>query len=240
MLFARKRSHFKNESLSINSGEISIESVTEMKYLGITLDKHLSFETHINKIINNVTQRTCILWKIRSYILESLAQYLYITLIHPLYQYCDFILDGCTATLQNRVKVSQNSALRAVKTCGPDYPTQKLHDDLMIDYLKTSQQKSTLKIVYRGVQDLGPDNLNNLFEIYQPTRSLRSESKNLLLPPVSRTKFSEADIAIRGCKYWNPLNDDYKTCETLEQFHISWYVHDFFCRILLNDIHPDF
>ena len=72
-----------------------------------------------------------------------------------------------------------------------DYPTAHLFSELMIDKLDVARQKSTLKIVYRGVHDQGPDNLNELFNIYTPGRHLRSENQLLLLPPVTRTKFAE-------------------------------------------------
>ena len=86
-----------------------------------------------------------------------------------------------------------------------DYPTKQLHDDLEIDNLSTSRMKSTLKVVHRGIHNQGPDNLNNLFVVYTPGRALRSESLSLLLPPRTRLKHSENDIAFRGCLYWNQI-----------------------------------
>ncbi len=116
-----------------------------MKYLGVHLDKHLTSESHIKKLINKVSQRTHVLWKICNYIPETLARYLYTTLIHPLYLYCDFIYDGCSITMQNKLQTSQNAALRAVKKCRQDYPVQKLHDDLSIDFFESLSTKVDTK-----------------------------------------------------------------------------------------------
>ena len=205
MLFCSNRSSYKHDKLSITDGSERIEEVDTFKYLGLHLDKHLCFDKHIDKIVGKVNQRTGILWRMRNFINQPLAKYLYQTLIHPVFQYCDFLYDGCSITLKQKLQVSQNSALRAVRKCARDYSTKQLHEDLEIDTLSISRMKSTLKVVHRGVHNLGPTSLNNLFEIYTPGRALRSENLCLLLPPRSKLKQSENDIAIRGCHYWNDI-----------------------------------
>ena len=70
-----------------------------MKYLGVNLDKHLSFEMQTDKIVTKVNQRTGLLWKLKSFINEALAKYLYLTGIHPLFLYCDSVYDGCTTAI---------------------------------------------------------------------------------------------------------------------------------------------
>ena len=111
--------------------------------------------------------------------------------------------------------MAQNSSLRAIKCCRYDYPSDRLHDDLQIDYLTDIRKKNAIKIVYRGLYDQGPPALNSLFEFYEPTRSLRSENKLQILPKKTRTVFAENDLAVRGSKYWNGINDTAKTSATL-------------------------
>ena len=153
----------------------------------------------------------------RSFIDENPAKYLYNTLIHPLYGYCDFIYDGCNQSQENILQIAQNNALRAVKKCQRDYPTSLLHSNLMIDDLKTCRIKSTLKIVYREVHNQGPPELNQLFNLYIPGRSLRSEQNLCLTIPRTNTKFSERDIAFTGCHYWNSVSYDIKNVSSLNQ-----------------------
>ncbi len=218
MLLCHSRSPLANTTLHINCGETIIEPVRTMKYLGIHLDNHLSFNEHIENTIKKVNQRTRIMWKVRNFIDLNLATYLYKTLIHPLYTYCDFVYDGCNASNKLKLEISQNAALRAVNKSPYDYPIARLHDDLEIDNLTTSRQKSTLKIVYRALSNTGPERLNNMFTVYEPNRQLRSANEKLILPPKTRTKFAENDIAYRGCTYWNPMPLEGKYIETLDQF----------------------
>ena len=56
-----------------------------------------------------------------------------------------------------------------------------------------------------------------MFNLYQPTRSLRYENQMLLLPP-KNTKSCDKDIAIRGCYYWNDLPGNIKAADSIDCF----------------------
>ena len=99
-----------------------------------------------------------------------------------------------------------------------DYPVKRLHEELEIDNLSVIRQKSTLKMVYRGLKNKGPTSLNNMFNFYTHARSLRSENQLLLLPPKTRLKYTERDISFRGCLYRNPVPIETKQSENLESF----------------------
>ncbi len=126
----------------------------------------------------------------RSFISEPLAKYLYTTLIAPNFMYCDFVYDGTTANNKQKLQTIQNASLRAIKRTKLEYPVKRLHDELEIDFLEVSRKKSTLKLVYRGANNIGPAVLNKLFNKYSPTRHLRSEEQNSIIIPKTRLKFS--------------------------------------------------
>ena len=177
MLISGKQSPFRNFSLdNKDNRNISMDNADTINYL-IEINSHLTFEAHTNKLLQKVNQRTKILWKMRAYINESLAKYLYTTLINNLFAYCDFINYGCSTDISCWLQVAQNGALRAIKNCKIEYLMVKLHDELEIDYLCDSHKKSTAKMVYQGIHNLGPMENNNMFEMYQLNHPLRSESQ---------------------------------------------------------------
>ena len=90
-----------------------------------------------------------------------------------------------------------------------------------IDNLTTARRKSTIKMVYRGYTKTGPPELNSMFAQYLPNRSLRSEDQMLILPPVSKLKFTDRDIAVRGCNYWNPLPLSTKSNKDLKELKLK-------------------
>ena len=74
-----------------------------MKYPGLHIDKFLSFDVHIDKIVKKVNQRNRILWKLSNFIPETLAKYLYQTQIHPIFSYCDFLYDGTSVANKQKL-----------------------------------------------------------------------------------------------------------------------------------------
>ena len=106
------------------------------------------------------------------------------------------------------------------KKCSQGLPSNQLHKSLELDILEIVRIKSTLKIVYRGVHSPGSPDLNFMFEIYKPTRPLRSDTKSLLLQPQTKTLFAQNDIATRGSKYWNFTNQGLKETPTLDQYKL--------------------
>ena len=155
------------------------------------MDKHLSFDAHIENIVKKVSQRNRLLWKMRNFIPESLAKYLYTTLISPIFSYCDFIYHGTTSSNKQKLQIIQNASLQAVKRTRLEYPVVRLHDELEIDFLSDMRKKSTLKLVYRGVINMGPNILNDFFNEYVPARPLRSAGKHQLVVPKTKLQFSD-------------------------------------------------
>ena len=51
-----------------------LEKVDMKKYLGVHIDKNLTFDDHTQYIIKMVNQQTKLAWKMRNYIDESLAK----------------------------------------------------------------------------------------------------------------------------------------------------------------------
>ncbi len=218
MLLCNKHSYLRNFSLDVAVNSTEIESVDHIKYLGVYIDRHLSFDELVNHIIKKWNQRDRLLWKIRSCIPESLAKYLYKTLINPLFAYGDFVYDGTSMENEQKLQICQNNFLRAIQKCAYDYSIAKLHDELEIDTLATGRKKSSLKMVHRGLYNTGPEGLNNIFNFYQPKRALRSECQFLTLPTKTKTKFGDQDLVIRGNRYWNSIALELRQTVSHDQF----------------------
>ena len=90
MLFSGSRSRHRNGKLNVLTSRYDdtvLEQVTCTKYLGVELDEHLTFVDHIvdhiDKLCRKIKSRTGILWRMRHFINENLANDLYQSLIHP-------------------------------------------------------------------------------------------------------------------------------------------------------------
>ena len=70
LLFTGKRIPCKldNGSLELKLVNSDIEQVDSQKLLGVTIDKHLSFDVHVEELCKKLSQRIAVLRKIRRFI----------------------------------------------------------------------------------------------------------------------------------------------------------------------------
>ena len=65
------------------------------KYLGIVIDQHLSFNNHIEHVVNKVSTKLCVFRNLRISVPMAGAERLYKTMILPIFDYCDLAWHGC-------------------------------------------------------------------------------------------------------------------------------------------------
>ena len=126
MLFSTSQNPLRNIPLGIKQphGNRYIDQVSEYKYLGIWLNPHLKFETHMSKVCSKVKARTGILWHVHMhpFIGQSLAHDLYNSLIEPHFTFGDVIYDGGAKKGKIKLQSHQNMALRAVLNVNAYFP----------------------------------------------------------------------------------------------------------------------
>ena len=113
MLFSSNQSHLKEQNSMVMVNGETLESVHSFKYLGVEIDRHLSFEKHVNRICCKVNQQTGLLWRIRPFITTPLAKELCVSLIEPHFLYSDFIYDGCSKS--SSVKLYRSVKIRPLE-----------------------------------------------------------------------------------------------------------------------------
>ena len=128
---------------------IEVECVNQFKYLYIILDKYLSFVPN------------ALLWWIRNFISKDLAKHLNQSLIGPHFAYCNwrYIHDGGSVTTSHYLQVGQNNALLAEINADQKYPTDRMHEQLEINWLDVAWQKSSCIEAFKVLNGLGPENL---------------------------------------------------------------------------------
>ena len=57
-----------NEGISVTINEHSIESVIEQKHLGITIDKNLTWEQHIDLVCQNISRKLTLIKLLSKYV----------------------------------------------------------------------------------------------------------------------------------------------------------------------------
>ena len=76
-------SKHKNKQMKIDVMNNDIESHSEMKLLGVTIDEHLNFSRHIGEVCKNASRKVGVLMRLRNMLTTSAKLKIFISLTMP-------------------------------------------------------------------------------------------------------------------------------------------------------------
>ena len=88
-----------------------LHAVQKFNYLGVVIDRTLSFAPHGNKVNNSGNVKLYNLRNLRKYIDMDLCTLMYKQMMLPVFDYCDFILESCPVDSYNNLQTIQNHSL---------------------------------------------------------------------------------------------------------------------------------
>ena len=227
MLFCNNHYSRRHIPLAVNMNGEPVEEVSNFKYLGLNLDRHLNFEHHAEKVVNKVKSCTATLWRCRSFITLDLAKDLYSSLIEPHFTYACCHYDGCSAKASSMLQTARNKALRAVLGVDSRYSATSLYERLNVTQLSNSRKYHTVCMAYHGIHDLSSPNVNNMFQVHDPPRCLRSSSSISIKAERCKTVIGSKSLFHRGHRYWSIMPTETKNSGSLPCF--KRLAKSFFC-----------
>ena len=111
--------------------------------------------------------------------------------------------DGCSAKVANALQILQNKALRAVLAVDPRYSSASLHQELNIPNLASSRKYYTVCSTYKGLHDLSANFINNMYQVHENSRCLRSSSSLTFEPDRCSTAAGSKSLYQRSHVYWS-------------------------------------
>ena len=128
----------KIQKIRINNTELDF--VDSYKYLGIILDKSLTFNKHVQQCINRVSHKLFLLSKIRSYISEYMATTIYKTPIVPYLDYGDVLFINASRERLNKLQRLQNKCLRICLRTHPRTSVNQIHHLTRVSLLEARRK----------------------------------------------------------------------------------------------------
>ena len=114
MLVGSKLHRDIHSPLNIQCGDELIEEVSSYKYLGVMVDKNVTFEAHAEYISGKVSKRLGTLSRSRKFISADTSPMLYKSLVVSLFDYCDTVYQVMLAKDLAHLQVLQNKACRII------------------------------------------------------------------------------------------------------------------------------
>lgn len=207
-------------NVKIGSGVISQTDCS--KFLGVHLDQHLKFDSHIKHISVKMSKSIGVLYRIKSFLPLNILRSLYYALVHPHLFYAVEAWCGGPQYLTGGVLVLQKKAIR----CIFDLP----YNEHTADYFKLSNVLRVDKLYLFNVavhmhktihNNYNPDlfaSLHSHFEIHN--RGTRN--KNSLVLPRCNSSLSQKSILYVGVKTWNSIPDEIRCIVSLNLFRVKY------------------
>jgi len=170
---------------------VNIPQVNSSKFLGVHMDQHLKWNTHIDEINKKITKSIGILNRI-SYLLPSqILINLYYTLIYPYFTYCNLIWTSTYSTHLNKLKIAQKKALRIITKSPVNSHTQPLFHELKLLSITQIRFTQTCEFMYKYHNKLLPPAFIDYFPPIQFTTHKRSKQDyELILVRTNTRKLS--------------------------------------------------
>ena len=123
--------------------------------------------------------------------------------------------------------IGQHAKNLGVLGVDPRYSAASLHERLNITPLSNSRKHHTVCMAYRGIHDLSSANVNDMFQVHDPPRCLRSSASISIKAKRCKTVAGSKSLFHRGHSYWSTMPTETKNRGSLSGFKQS--AKSFFC-----------
>ena len=195
-----------------------LENVTAAKYLGVTIQQNMSWDSHINAICTKANQTLGFLkrnLKVSSRIIKERA---YKAFVRPVLEYASSVWDP---TSQKHIDMLESVQRRAARFVLNRYQrtssVSQMIKTLGWQSLQQRRKISRLSMLYKIINNISHCPLIKSKLVPLPTRSRRSHSRQFQLIPC-RTEYRGSSFMPRTVKDWNNLPAGVVDAETLGTF----------------------
>ena len=111
MLFTNK---LGNLTLHLKIENIYLENKIETTFLGVIIDKNLTWKQHIQHISNKISKTIALLRLLRHIFPKKILRLIYMSLIYSYLNYCNIIWGGAYDTVLKPLFILQKKAIRII------------------------------------------------------------------------------------------------------------------------------
>ena len=188
------------------SDDVCLQSQTDVKVLGITVDYRLTFNEHIRICTLKAARQLNALSRISKYLDTKSKSVLYHSFIASNFNYCPIVWHFCGVVNNNKLEKIQERSLRILFS---DYESDvhDLLDSIGGQTLALRRLKFMLLEVYKCIKKVNAPCLHNLFNTNTIPYQLRTSK---LEQPLRRTtRYGLRTFSYVGSHLWNSVSNDH-------------------------------
>lgn len=204
--------------LRLNGSEIKLSS--QVKNLGILLDKHLAWHPQIGEVSRKLFYHFHVFRKHQNLLPISTKILMCQSLLHPIFDYGDVVYLDITQEQLLRLERLQNICIRFIFGLRKFDRVSQFRTELK--WLTMSQRRDLHILTLLFSMLSNPSAPNYLRSLFTPLAShglpLRSAARGILQIPTHRSSFYTSSFTAQAARLWNQLPDDIRLAPTLLSF----------------------
>ena len=211
----------KMSTPSINVNGVDVNRSKVVKYLGSFLDETLSFKKHVVNKARTAMFNFVRIRNIRRFLTKEACETLTLGLVMSHLDYNNSLLYGLPEIDIKKLQRIQNMCAKLVLGKAKFESSKECLCELHWLPIRARIEHKILSLTFNCLAGTGPEYLIKLLVIEQPTRSLRSNSNNILRLSEPRTKlktFKARSFSVAAPKLWNSLPNDIRLITNLGTF----------------------
>ena len=230
IIFRTRKRRVSTNLPEISIDDVIIRKVENVKFLGVTINEHLDWSTHISIISKSVARSVGILSKLKFILPSHILKLIYNSLILPHLSYCNHIWGNSYKSHLKQLLVLQKKSVRIITKSPFHSASAPLFKSLQILPIYDLVTFNTLIFMFSVNLKLLPEKYCNMFVLNSSFHSYSTRQRHYFHLPKVRLTLSINSLSYVGVKYWNQLDQSIRSCSTLSRFKIL-------CRkYLLNNV----
>ena len=199
---------YKPRPLILNNEPL--QYVDSYKYLGVTLDNHLTYNTHLNNTIKITAYKLHQLGMIRRYITEGAALQIYKTMVLPYLDYGDIFIIGANKSKLAKMQRLQNRGLKMCLSAGYRTSTNEIHHRVKLPLLEDRRTTHLRNFMFRRSR------IPKYLDISRrPTR--QRDAPTCKIEKSSNVTYGRS-VLHKGAVEWNSLEVNVRNIDSYVQF----------------------
>lgn len=199
-----------------------IKQVDEIKYLGVVIDKNLTFSSHAAYITNKIAKKVNFLSRIGKDLSPWTKTIIYKTIILPHLNFCSTLLFLANKSDINVLQKKQNQALRVILGCGRYARVNNMLEAVNILSVRQVIWYNTAIFIYKIIHGLLPHHLYNNCSFVSEVHGYNTRSQDNFYIRTVSTNYSQNSLFHNGLKIYNDIPTHIKKAATLSEFKVAY------------------
>jgi len=196
--------------------------VESARFLGVTVDSHLSWREHINFIAKKLAKNIGILYRVSHLLPEAARLNLYNSLILPYLTYCNMIWASNYDSRISKLIILQKKAIRVIAGVPKGSHTHHIFKKLNLLNLKQVRAVQIGEFVYKSQNNILPSLFHSYFIAGSQIHSHDTRNATSLRATYARTNSRVFSIKFYGPKLWNTIPLDIRLAPNIYLFKLRF------------------